>query len=240
MRRSSHERLSYDKLRKKPITFNRLFGVSVSQFEKILKKVEPVWQKEVINRYKRQGRNHKLTLADMILMTLLYYRSYSSQEFVGCLFNIDNSRVCPLIQRIEPISAKVMAISKRHKLSQEEVEGLIVDATEQPIERPKKKQKSYYSGKKKRHTLKTEIRITPEGRIVHISKSRPGSVHDFTLYKQEPPIWRDTRAFVDSGYQGLDKIHQETDLPYKKAKNKPLDKEEKQYNQALSRIKVKV
>jgi hypothetical protein len=48
-----------------------------------------------------------------------------------------------------------MAITKTRHLSQEEVEEIIIDATEQPIERPKKGQKSFYSGKKKRHTNKT-------------------------------------------------------------------------------------
>jgi hypothetical protein len=168
------------------------------------------------------------------------YRSYITQEFVGFLFALDKSRVCRIIQKLEPILAKVMAISKRKRLSQEEIETLIVDATEQPIERPKKGQKPYYSGKKKRHTLKTEIRITRKGRIVHVSKTKPGSVHDFNLHKQESPLPLGSRAFVDSGYQGLDKLHQETEIPYKATKKKPLDREEKEYNRALSRIRVKV
>lgn len=232
--------LRYTKIKQKPTTFQRLIGVSPSQFEDILRKVEPKWQEKVIGSYKGPGREYKLDVADMLLMTLLYYRSYISQEFVGFWFGIDDSRVCRIIQKLEPILAKVMAISKQKKLSKEEVESLIIDATEQQIEKPKRGQKPYYSGKKKRHTIKTEIRTTRKGRIVHVSKSRPGSVHDFNLYKQEPPLPKDTRAFVDSGYQGLDKIHPETDLPYKASKNKPLDEEEKEYNSALSRIRVKV
>lgn len=45
---------------------------------------------------------------------------------------------------------------------------------------------------------------------------------------------------VDSGYEGIDKLHPETELPYKVTKKKPLDGEEKEYNRALSRILVKV
>jgi hypothetical protein len=230
----------YMKVKKKPRTFNRLFGVSVLQFEAILTQVDPLWQKGIIGRYKRPGRDYKLDVADMVLMLLLYYRSYISQEFVGYLFGIDDSRVCRIIQKLEPLLAKVMALPNKKYLSQEEVESLIIDATEQPIERPKKTQKPYYSGKKKRHTLKTEIRVTRKGRIVHVSKSRPGSVHDFKLHKTEPLIPKETRAFADSGYQGLDKLHIQTELPYKATKTKPLDKEEKEYNQALSRLRVVV
>ena len=232
--------LRYLKVKKKPRTFLRLFVISVSEFDIILSKVLPEWQKRVLARYKGPGRPYDHSLEDMVLMLLLYYRSYVTQEFVGFLFALDKSRVCRIIQKLEPILAKVMAISKRKRLSQEEIETLIVDATEQPIERPKKGQKPYYSGKKKRHTLKTEIRITRKGRIVHVSKTKPGSIHDFNLHKQEPPLPLGSRAFVDSGYQGLDKLHKETELPYKATKKKPLDREEKEYNRALSRIRVKI
>lgn len=232
--------IKYTKIKKKPTTFNRLFGVSVSQFETILIKIDPLWQRKVIGRYKRPGRDYKLDVADMVLMLLLYYRSYISQEFVGYLFGIDDSRVCRILQKLEPLLAKVMALPNKKYLSQEEVESLIIDATEQPIERPKKTQKPYYSGKKKRHTLKTEIRVTRRGRIVHVSKSRPGSMHDFELHKTEPPIPKQTRVFVDSGYQGLDKLHTQTELPYKATKTKLLGEEEKEYNQALSRLRVVV
>lgn len=230
--------LKYTKIKKRPIIFNRLFGISVSQFEGILLKVTPQWQKHVINHYKRPGRDYKLELADRLLLLLLYYRSYITQLFVGYLFGIDDSRVCRIIQKLEPILAKELALTKTKYLSQEEIETLIVDATEQPIERPRKNQKRYYSGKKKRHTLKTEIRITRKGRIVHVSRSRRGAMHDFALHKEEPPIPPGSRVFADSGYQGLDKVHQATELPYKATKTKPLDKEEKEYNQALSRYRV--
>lgn len=137
----------------------------------------------------------------MILMLLLYYRSYVTQIFVGYLFGIDDSRVCRIIQKLEPMLASGMAIQKCQKLSQEAVETLMIDATEQPIERPKRRQKPYFSGKKKRHAIKTEIRVTGQGRIVHVSKSHPGSVHDFTVFKGETRPQKESRLFVDSGYQ---------------------------------------
>lgn len=232
--------LSYPKIKNRPTLFQRLFGISVAEFEKILKAVEPEWEKKVIKKYKRPGRNYKLELSGHILMLLLYYRSYTTQIFVGFVFGIDDSRVCRNIRTLEPILAKVMAITKTRHLSQKEIEEIIIDATEQPIERPKKGQKAFYSGKKKRHTNKTEIRITPKGRIIHISRTKPGAVHDFEVYKQEPPVPKDSTAFVDSGYQGLDKRHQRTEVPFKASKNKPLDKEDKAYNRALSRIRIKV
>jgi hypothetical protein len=230
--------IRYTKIVTHPKVFLRLFGVNPVQFKEIFTRVNPLWKKQVLGKYKRPGRNFALSLEDMLLMVLLYYRSYVTQMFVGYLFGIDDSRVCRIIQKLEPLLEKVMTLPQQKHLSQEEIESCLVDATEQPLERPKKDQKPYYSGKKKRHTLKTEIRTTLKGRITHVSKARPGSLHDFNLHKQEPPLHPKSRAFVDSGYQGLDKLHSETEWPYKATKKKPLDEEEKAYNRALSRIRV--
>ena len=124
--------LRYNKIKKKTTTFQRLFGINCDQFAQIVLKVEPKWQQKIINSYKRSGRDYKLDVADMTLMLLLYYRSYITQEFIGYLFGIDDSRVCRIIQKLEPILASVMAISKCKTLSRQEVEELIIDATEQP------------------------------------------------------------------------------------------------------------
>lgn len=231
--------ISYKKIKEMPSTFIRLFGVSVKEFEILIQKIDSQWAENLKKTYKRPGRNFKLPLEDMVLMLLLYYRSYVTQLFVGYLFGIDDSRVCRIIRKLEPVLAKVMAIKKEHRLNPQEIESIIIDATEQPCERPKRKQSKYYSGKKKRHTLKTEIRVTKDGMIVHVSKTKPGSVHDFILHKSEKPILRkETRAYVDSGYQGLDKLHKNTEYPYKKSKTHSLTHEEKEYNQGLSRVRV--
>ena len=80
---------------------------------------------------------------------------------------IDDAGVCRMIRRLEEILASVMVIEKHDKLSREEIQNLIIDATEQPLELPKRRQKPYDSGKRKRHTLKTEIRVTKKGLSRH-------------------------------------------------------------------------
>jgi hypothetical protein len=105
------------------------------------------------------------------------------------MFGIDDAGVCRLIRRLEAIFASVMAIEKYKKLSREEMENLIIDATEQPLELPKRRQKPYDSGKRKRHTLKTEIRVTKKGRIVHVGKTHPDRcmILRFLKVKNVPP-----------------------------------------------------
>lgn len=140
--------ISYKVTSQKPVIFNRLVGMKVKDFEVILEKLTPLWEKKVLATYKRPGRNFKLSLADMLMMLLVYYRSYITHEFLGYLFGIDDSRVCRLIKRLEPLLARIVAIRKERHLSQEEVESLIIDATEQPIERPEKGQKKFTLGKR--------------------------------------------------------------------------------------------
>ena len=133
-----------------------------------------------------------------------------------------------------------MAIKKDRTLSEKEAMELIVDCTEQPIQRPQKKQRRFYSGKKKRHTMKTEIRMTSKGRITSVSNPSPGKKHDFEIYKDDKPPPRHARVYADSGYQGLDRIHGQTEIPYKKPKKGKLTTEEKVYNRALSSFRVRV
>lgn len=107
-----------------------------------------------------------------------------------------------------------MAISKSKYLSQKEIEALIIDATEQLIEKSKKGQEPYYSGKKKCHTVKTSIRIKKREDYLYF-KTKLGPIHDFNIHKQESPLSVGTLSFVDLRCQGLDKIYRETKLHYK-------------------------
>ncbi len=80
---------------------------------------------------------------------------------------------------------------------------------------------------------KTEI-------IICVQQAR-GKTHDFKLFKRSKlPLNKKKKIKLDSGYQGIEKIHQNSDLPKKSSKLKPLTKKEKKENLRLSRIRVKV
>lgn len=231
--------ISYKKIKNHPRIFLRLFGITAQKFKILSVKLEPLWDKAVISRYKRPGRHYKLSLDQMLMMLFLYYRTYSTQMHIGFMFGIDDSRVCRIIRTLEPLVAGLVAIEKNRSLSQEEIEQLI-DVTEQVIERPTKGQKNYFSGKKRRHTLKTEIRVTKEGKIRNISKSYPGKVHDFKIHKSGDPIPMETKVYGDSGYQGLKKLCKNGRTPIKKTKKKPLTYWQKLYNKIIAKRRIKV
>ena len=66
-----------------------------------------------------------------------------------------------------------------------------------------------------------------------------GKKHDFRLFKEsETRIHTAIKALVDSGYQGIKKLHANSELPKKRSKKCPLSKEDKRRNQEVARERV--
>lgn len=221
--------------------FRSLTGVDTGTFIRMVGRIRPVWQRDVVDAKNRSGRPWGIGgLEDHLLVMLILYRCAVTQDFLACLYQVDKSAICHALQRIEPLARRVLGVKKTLRVSAEEAEALIIDATEQPIQRPTRKQRCWYSGKKKGHRIKTEIIVTEQGRIVSTSDSAPGRVSDITVRRRGPSLPKGAHAYADSGYQGLQDEHPDLDIPYKKSKHHPLTKDEKEYNHALSRFRVRV
>ena len=223
-------------------SFHRLTGVSVATFDRMLALLHGPWD-AAERRKAKSGRPREIGgLEDHLLVLLLYDRCYVTQEFLGFFYRVDRSVICRAIRRIEAQVKPLFALRREPKVSRREAEALIIDCTEQPIQRPKDQatQRAHYSGKKKRHTLKTEYIIADNGRIVSVSDSHPGSRHDLTIRRAGPPLPKHARGYADSAYQGYDKDHPDLDIPYRKPKGGELTTEEKDYNRGLSRFRVAI
>jgi len=62
-----------------------------------------------------------------------------------------------------------------------------------------------------------------------------GKRHDFRLFKEsKTKINPGIKVITDSGYQGLQELHSQSELPKKKTKKNPLTKEDKKKNQELA------
>jgi DDE superfamily endonuclease/Helix-turn-helix of DDE superfamily endonuclease len=222
--------------------FQRLTGVSVTTFDQMLIQLSPPWNKFQA-RKRKSGRPWETGgLEDHLLIMLIYYRCYVTQEFIGFFYNVDKSAICRAIQRIEKLAKPLFGVKREPRVTRTEAEALIIDCTEQPIHRPGDDvvQKRHYSGKKKRHTLKNEYIVTKKGRIASVSPSQPGSRHDLTIRRAGGKLPEGARAYADSAYQGYDNEHKAIDFPYKKPKGGKLTDEEKEYNTGLSRFRVRV
>lgn len=220
--------------------FRYLTGVSPENFKQMAYRLRSAWYR-LERRKRRSGRPYGVgELEDHLLVMLIIYRCHITQDFLALLYGVDKATVCRSLARIEPMARRALGVKRKIAVSAEEAQALLIDATEQPVQRPQRKQKVWYSGKKKRHSIKNEIITTEAGRIVSVSKSVPGTVHDITIRRRGPPLPEDAHAYADSGYQGYQDDHPAIDTPYKKPKKGKLTKEEKEYNHALSRFRVRV
>lgn len=220
--------------------FRYLTGVTPDIFQEMSSRLRPLWEK-ASRRKNRSGRPYGVgCLEDHLLVLLILYRCHITQDFLGLLYDVDKATICRSLHRIEPLARRALGVKRAIKVSAEEAQALLIDATEQTIERPKRGQKLYYSGKKKRHCIKNEVITTEDGRIVSVSKSVPGTVHDLTIRRQGPPLPHNARAYADSGYQGYQNDHADIDIPYKSSKKNPLTQDDKDYNHGLSSFRVRV
>lgn len=255
--------MTYSKLAKNPKRFERFTDLKPEKFNRLFQKIEKEYPQFEIERLSRkdrinaigQGRKPKLSLKDTILMFLCHYRMYITEELTGFLFDINQSNVNRIIRKIEPLMEICLPTPKKMKEkvkrigSLEELEKIFpglkafVDGTEQPIPRPKNKRrrKSYYSGKKKKHTVKLQVITNKNGLVVDKSKHHKGRVHDYEMFKKRksrlPP---DVELGADSGYQGIQKDfpNLKSRIPIKKPKGGKLTKEQKKYNRKLARERV--
>ena len=235
--------LTYLNLSKRPQVFKRMTGVSLLEFEEIISRIRSLWDSSVESLKKPQGRVSVLkTLEDKLMALLIYYRTYITHEFLGHLCGLHNSNICRLFKKLEPLLGKRLAIKKDRTLTPEVVLKLLVDVTEQPIQRPQKagKRKQTYSGKKRRHTRKTEMVMQEDGKITSVSKSHGGRKHDFKIRKEETPLPVKSEKYADSGYQGLQKIASFVTLPFKRKKGQSLTCEQKHHNRRLASFRIKI
>jgi IS5 family transposase len=98
-----------------------------------------------------------------------------------------------------------------------------------------------YSGKKKRHTQNTQIVADKASRKIICTAFDKGFRHDFKLFKDSKVyLKKESICVVDSGYQGIQKRHQNSELPKKKSKKNPLTKADKKQNRRISSIRITV
>lgn len=114
--------------------FKRLTGVERETFELMLQVVEKGWRDF--------GRPPKLSRAEQLLMTLMYWREYRTEFHIAQSYGVSEATVCRTIRKIEDVLVR----SKKFRLpgkkalqpSDTVFEVVLVDVSEQPIERPKK------------------------------------------------------------------------------------------------------
>jgi hypothetical protein len=129
--------------------FLRDVGVHLAIFLSILEKVSLYIEAERERRpMKRRGLKSSISLADQLLLTFRYLRHYPTFARLGEEFGISESYANKIYHRILNILLRVLKMNNRKELMNRDLNTILIDVTEQPIERPKRRQKEYFSGKK--------------------------------------------------------------------------------------------
>jgi hypothetical protein len=264
--------LTYEWLSKKPSLFRSLTGLEVSEFDSIHAQATAKYREYEARRLGRADRKRKvgagfpfkLPLKERLLMLLVYYRLYITSTLAEVLFGLNQSNVLKDIHKLEPLVKEILPLPKklhdkaRRLQTVEEIEAMFpefkafTDATEQEIPRPKNKQKrkTHYSGKAKRHTVKTQLTVNSKGLIIHKTAHAKGSTHDYSLYKRSHAhLPSKVREGFDLGYVGVkdDFPNLNCVLPFKKknpgrgkvgVKAPELPPDQKAFNNAFARERV--
>lgn len=252
----------YDKLRRRPAAFRNLTSLSVDEFdalyEELADKIEG-YDERRLNRKDREraiggGGQYQHDARNRLLMGMIWLRIYPTYEVLGFLFDLHKSNIGRNLEVIlavlpDALGDEIQWPDKHQRKRKMDAfmqdfpdVVAIVDATEQPIQRPQDQetQKAHYSGKKKRHTLKTQVVVGPDGELMNVSETVPGSQHDKKLYDESgvgDHLEEGEAMMGDSGYQGIQHDHPAV-LPFKKPKGGELTPDQKDHNRRLSRIRV--
>lgn len=255
--------IHYDDLQSKPQVLRSLTGLSPDEFETLLESFERAYDEFVYatfiegqERQRAYGGGRRpvlLASADKLLFILFYFRVYPTQEVQGFFFGLSQEQTNAWIHRLTPLLNEAlgyeMQLPERRPHRLEEVLReqptleVFIDATERPIRRPKDpdRQKTCYSGKKKRHTIKNIVITDREQRVLLLSSTYEGKKADKAIADGEdygfPP---GTTLYQDKGFQGYAPPGVEVRQPKKKPRGKQLTEEEKAGNAKINKVRVKV
>jgi hypothetical protein len=225
-----------------PEQFIRDIGISLDHFLAVRDLVSAYLKNEQYWQPIRQrGKKSRLSLEEKLLLTFSYLRHYHTFAQLGKLFGIKEAYACKIYHRHLDILIKVLRLSGRKALLDADLQAVIIDVTEQPIERPTTQQRDHSSGKKRRHTIKVQLVICLCPLQILSLICGKGRTHDFRLFKQSKLRMLSTiLKYADLGYQGIQTLVANSKLPFKKSKNTPLTPAQKQYNRLLAELRIKI
>jgi hypothetical protein len=134
--------MSYEEIKDlRPALFKRYCGVKPETFQRMVEVVSDHLSKRRV----KAGRPPKLSVEDQVLMTLEYWREYRTFFHIARSWGIHESSVWRTIRRVEDILTRSKAFTlpgkKKLQLADHEIEFIVVDVAETPVERPKKSRK---------------------------------------------------------------------------------------------------
>jgi len=259
--------LRLSRLRGFPAIFRNLTGITVAVFDQLLPQLRPAYAAQRRQRLDRPDRRRAfgggddfdLDPDDQFLLTIFWLRHYPTQEVLGYLFGVSDSTAKRAIDRCLPLleaaGKDTMRMPDPGRGRRKDLATLLkdtpdvavlIDTFEQAVQRPRKRQKRFYSGKKKRHTLKSQVAIDEEtGAIVDVAESVPGPTADITVLKESKLLKRlpaGVCGLGDLAYVGIAELHPEGlgAAPRRKPRGRARPLADRRYNKAFARRRIGV
>jgi hypothetical protein len=239
-----------------------LTGVTIAEFKSLVPLFAHAYKEVRIKANPKRvrkfggGRTGRLkSIEEKLFYALFYLKTYPTFDVASFFVGIDRSNCCRAIRllfpALETILGRQLVLPQRQIHSVEEflllypeVKDVFLDGTDRRVQRPKdkKRQNKLYSGKRKTTTRKNIIVSDEARRILYLSPTKSGRRHDKKLgdkmgLSHLPP---EVAAWVDTGFQGLQKIHSNTQIPKKRSRDRPLSQQDKENNRLISSFRTTV
>ncbi len=227
------------------------FEALLPSFEEALLKTKKTLEgKERKRKYTHYSTSPLPSSADQLFFILVYQKQYPLQCMQGTLFGLSQSKANIWIHFLSPIlksalatQGEVPARSMEELKMEENPQVFLHDGTERPIQRPKEeeKQKEFYSGKKKGHTVKNNVLADQDCKVIYLTDTVSGKKHDKKLADESHyQLPEGSVLLQDTGFQGFSLEEVRIIQPKKKAKGKELTEEEKENNREISSLRIRI
>jgi hypothetical protein len=243
------------------------------QVAEVARLTQPTPRRPVRQRAIGAGNTFGLAVRDQVLLTVVWLRVYPTYPVLGYLFGVSTGAVERILPRLLPLlealgqasmdralaalddPARRLRRRSRRQLDDvlQDVPDLavVIDTFEQRVQRPQGYTKEgervadgFYSGKKKQHTLKTQVAVDEAtGKFVDVPDSVPGPTADLTVLKDSGLLARlppDVGGLGDKAYIGGDKLAPGVPVatPRRKPRGQPRPPEDVAYNTAFARRRI--
>ena len=240
-----------------------LTGLTVAEFESLL--VDFSWNYQEYESKRKPDRQRKLgggahgtlkSMEEKFFYGLFYLKTYPTFDVASFYVGFARSKSCEWAHRLFPIleqTLKRKLLLPQRKISDPaefmrlfpEIKEVFGDGVERVSQRPKKRKSAQktYSGKKKLHTRKSVVIVDKRRKVLILTKQKSGRRHDKRLADKEhlfTSLPEEIDLFVDTGFQGVAKLHHNTYIPKKRRKGKLLTADDKEMNRLISSYRVVV
>lgn len=266
--------ITYARLVETPLAFPALTGMTRDEFDALFvayaaaadahraARTHTKRDTRPLRRAAGAGRRHDLDARTRLLVALVWLRVYPTYELLGHLFGLDKSNAWHNTQDALEVLATMAdfpfdppGTGRTRLRSADQVMDTypevraVIDAKEQAFRRPAgwENQKPFYSGKKRRHTIKNQVVCTPSGRIGTVSPTVPGRTSDITLLRLDRTLDRlpaGAGVMADKAYLGVGAdpaaAGRRVVIPTRASRNHPLTDDQKMANRMINRERVVV